>query len=345
MHPQDEALNDPDLSDYINGMVNTLRSANRNEREGRDPLVSGLLSNYLSAQGLGAGVGELDNNDADTALARLIRTTAGGGRNGDGPGIDIHIHAVVTGPGMLGGGTTTTATGTTTPLQSILRNGNTSSLANRALDSLSPPAPTQVLNEEDQGLFSELYSESPVPLNMHGSASATTNSNATALALNAEEGVCNDLDRAFEECRSIEGESSESGEESEVRTTTEDNAAAIVGIWDAVDSAVASNSPHGVNDAEPKTPTEGLSTQNNDEFSTNPTQAIASSSSNNSLLRNNQSINTISEIGSVDSSSPPSPLESSDHVSSPSFMNRLYSRTFGRLSRTNHRRSGGGNSA
>jgi hypothetical protein len=171
------------------------------------------------------------------------------------------------------------------------------------------------------------------------------------LALNAEEGVCNDLDRAFEECRSIEGESSESGEESEVRTTTEDNAAAIVGIWDAVDSAVASNSPHGVNDAEPKTPTEDLSTQTNDEctaeiLSTDTTQAIASSPSNNSLLRNsNQSINTISEIGSVDSSSPPSPLESSDHVSSPSFTNRLYSRTFGRLSRTNHRRSGGGNSA
>jgi hypothetical protein len=87
MHPQDEALNDLDLSDYINVMVNTVRSANRNEREGRDPFVSGLLSNYLSAQGLGAGVGESGNNDADTALARLIRTTADGRRNGDGPGI------------------------------------------------------------------------------------------------------------------------------------------------------------------------------------------------------------------------------------------------------------------
>eukprot|EP00956_Cyclotella_meneghiniana_P026630 scaffold58107_cov70-Cyclotella_meneghiniana.AAC.1 len=40
-----EALNDPDISDFINGMVNTTRSANHSDQD-CDPLISGLLSNY-----------------------------------------------------------------------------------------------------------------------------------------------------------------------------------------------------------------------------------------------------------------------------------------------------------
>eukprot|EP00956_Cyclotella_meneghiniana_P016561 scaffold26142_cov21-Cyclotella_meneghiniana.AAC.2 len=199
-----EALNDPDISDFINGMVNTTRSANRSDRD-RDPLISGLLSNYISSS---------DNNDTDNnTLGRLIRmggvTNNGGGRNdNDGPGIDIHIHAVVSGPGMPppagggGGGTTTVAS---TPLHSILRNGGISSTSNRELRNL--PLALQAMNEEDQGLFSELYTETPTPLNMHGSDNV----------VNAEEtGSCGLKKETYEECQSIHDDENCNVDESDV---------------------------------------------------------------------------------------------------------------------------------
>ena len=314
---QEEALNDPDLSDFVNGMVNTSRSANRNDRD-RDPLATGLLSNYISSQsGLDGG----SNND-DNALTRLIRTgggTLGGGRNGDG-GIDIHIHAVVTGPGMNG------TTGTTTPLPSILRNGNSSTSNNRSLDNItrsSQPTPS----EEDQSLFSELYSASPTPLNMHG----TTNSSVSM----DDDGVALGLAETFEDCRSIEDESCSGDEIIEVTPSEVDVLTANVGDLDA------DTIPVDESDAEPKSTAQIASQSNNETPRENhietPEQVDVDTSARHD---SNGSIHTISEIGSMDSTSSPPPSSSRMETASPSFTNRLYSRTFGRLSRGNSRRPG-----
>ncbi|KAL7513797.1 hypothetical protein ACHAXN_011062 [Cyclotella atomus] len=328
---RDERLNDPDLTDYINGMVNTSRSVSRSDRE-RDPLVAGLLSNYLSSQGglAGAGGSNENNNDEANVMGRLIRmggTNNAGGRNGDGPGIDIHIHAVVTGPGMNTieglGGTGGVATGTTTtPLQSILRNGNSS--ANRALSGVVRPMTAPALNEEDQGLFSELYSESPTPLNMHGSS----NSSIVEAAPQSR-----DLFEEFTECMSVEDESCES---EDVEVTTPDVPALVA------DAPAALDVSDSADDADEQKPAaKEVSTKTNDGANDSIPAAQAAMPTNEESARqdSNGSINTISEIGSDDSSPPSEPLRT-ENATSPSFTNRLFRRTLGRFG-TSHRRAGG----
>ena len=151
------------------------------------------------------------------------------------------------------------------------------------------------MNEEDQGLFSELYTETPTPLNMHGSD-------------NTEEG-CRELKQAYEECRSIDGESCD---------------------LDALDV-----SEHDADDIEPK-----ASVEVRPSASLIAPQDAPSSPPPDS----NTSFHTISEIGSVNSSPSPSPTRAAI-VSSSSFTNRLYSRTLGRLSRSNNNRRYRGNSS
>ena len=180
---------DPDYVDFATGAVNTTRGEVRSgprSRSSNDD-VAGLLGAYLAAASLGlntssgGGGGGADDND-DTAsnvmgLGRLLRERGNGGGNG-GPGIDIHIHAVVTAPGMpptpIGGGGTglggalglaalggLPTTGTTTarnPLTPTSRRGS-SLLRHR-----TPP----VVEEEDS-LFSDLYSESPDPVDPNSS--------------------------------------------------------------------------------------------------------------------------------------------------------------------------------
>ncbi len=301
------------------------------------------LSNYLASQATGLGLGGSDNNnDADNTLGRLIRMgggTTGGGRDGGGPGIDIHIHAVVTGPGVsnisgLGGiGGTTTTTTAATPLPSILRNGN-SSVVNRAM---SPPRAVAEppRYQEDMDLFSELYSESPTPLNMHGSG---TSGSAE------EETGGNDLGQVFEECRSIE-EEDDSCATNELDVTGLDLAAVATTY---VEEVALDSSHDDADDAVPKSTVETSLQQNedgktnNNNLCTRPSQAVTSSLSNNYVENNsNGSIHTISEIGST-SSSPPSPTPQIDSLStqsSTSFTNRLYRRTFGRLGSNSNRRA------
>jgi hypothetical protein len=332
----DDSTDDPDLSDFINGMVNTTRGVNRNDRDSnRDPLVSGLLSSYLSSQtGLGLGAGPDASTDADNALGRLIRMGGGGGATGGagaagGPGIDIHIHAVVTGPGMnnigaLGGlGMGTTAT----PLLSILRNGNsstTSLVTNTAGGSTPQIAGDQAMNEDDMDLFSELYSESPTPLNMHGPAVTTYE----------DEAVYHELNQVFEECHSIDEESC-SGNVLEVSSSDMNAHTAFVDD-DATDSP-----PIDPDAFEVKSSADTPIIANDDEPNNNPgtLHAITSLPSNNSIAQNsNGSIHTISEIDSASSSPSPTPSHR-EIVTSPSFTNRLYRRTFGRLSGSNSRHS------
>ena len=91
--------NDLDISDIIKGMVNTTRSANRSNQD-RDPLLSGLLSNYTSS----SDNCNNNHNDTDNTLGRLMFLS--------GPCI----------PPPAGGGGVTAAAAIA-PLHSILING------------------------------------------------------------------------------------------------------------------------------------------------------------------------------------------------------------------------------
>ena len=180
---------DPDHIDFASGIVNTtrgeVRSGPRNRASHQDDVAS-LLGTYLAAASLGSAVGVGSNDDtnasgATSSLARLLQRGSGGG-SGDN-GIDIHIHAIVTAPGVSpggmgiatlsssGGSPTATLGGARNLFSSnrnslradggILRSGASMASNNNFVE------PT---NEEDYSdLFSELYSESPTPIDPNGS--------------------------------------------------------------------------------------------------------------------------------------------------------------------------------
>jgi hypothetical protein len=180
------------------------------------------------------------------------------------------------------------------------------------------------LNEEDQGLFSELYSESPTPLNLHGSSNTSIDESAPQ---------SRELFPEFAECRSIEDESCES---EDVEVTAPDVPALVA---DAIAALDVSDS---IDDADEQKPAaKEVQTKTNDRASGSNPAAQAAPLPNDESERqdSNGSINTISEIGSVDSSPSSEPLQSENTIS-PSFTNRLYRRTLGRFG-NNHRRAGG----
>ena len=176
---------DPDHVDYASGLVNTtrgeVRSGPRSRSSGDD--VANILGAYLAAASLGGLASTSDDDDDETAgLGRLL---ARGGGTG---GIDIHIHAVVTtggaGTGVvgigggiggrLGGGggggvVSPTATLTGGNARSIFSSSrgirsNGSILRSRNTTSNIPEP-----EEDNDDLFSELYSENPTPIDPNGS--------------------------------------------------------------------------------------------------------------------------------------------------------------------------------
>lgn len=185
----------PDIEDYVNGLVNTTRGEVRTGPRSRlaSDDVANLLGAYLAAATLGgtaSSTGDGDAEDGGTStgaslgIGQLLR---GGSIGGGGGGIDIHIHAVVTAPGMttgglgittLGGGGALAATGiggtrnlfSTTQRRnssttSILRTSRTPSgslLSSRRRNNLTE-------DEDDGGIFAELYSETPEPIDPNGS--------------------------------------------------------------------------------------------------------------------------------------------------------------------------------
>jgi hypothetical protein len=173
---------DPDFTDFATGVVNTTRGEVRSgprSRRGQGDEFAGLLGAYLAAASLAGAIGEVDvdGNDNLSGLARLLRDRG----TGTG-GIDIHIHAVVTGPGgaganggvnvlgPIGGITMTNATeravsepndNTATTFGNLF-----SSSRERRNNQSSNQAtiPTMQYDEEDMGIFEELYSETPEPI-------------------------------------------------------------------------------------------------------------------------------------------------------------------------------------
>jgi hypothetical protein len=175
---------DPDHIDFASGIVNTtrgeVRSGPRNRASHQDDVAS-LLGTYLAAASLGSAATSNDDNGsgATSSLARLLQRGSGGG-SGDN-GIDIHIHAIVTAPGVSPGGMgiATLSSGGSSPnatlggARNVFSSNRSSIRADggilRTGNSLSSNF-VEPTNEEDHNdLFSELYSESPTPIDPNGS--------------------------------------------------------------------------------------------------------------------------------------------------------------------------------
>jgi hypothetical protein len=128
---------DPDYTDFASGMVNTtrgeVRTGPRSRASSSSDELSSLLGAYLTAASLS---GDDDSNNNLQLLSRLLRDRGAGGEGGTGGGIDIHIHAVVTTPGMgapnaggsPGGGGTTIGGGGTAGLGGATGLGGTTGL-------------------------------------------------------------------------------------------------------------------------------------------------------------------------------------------------------------------------
>jgi hypothetical protein len=200
---------DPDHVDYATGLVNTsrgeLRSGPRGSNRSSNDDVASLLGAYLAAASLGGLSGTLDDalgndddNNANTNNTTTVNNISGLGRllrergTGGGGGIDIHIHAVVTAPGVTPGGLgfATLGGGGATPMATAIplggggrnifsareRSSRTSGSILRASRNAIPVMTHQEV-EDDQGdddesslgLFSELYSENPTPVDPNGS--------------------------------------------------------------------------------------------------------------------------------------------------------------------------------
>ena len=175
-------FNDPDNSDFVAGMVNTARGENRTRRvspgaSNTHDDGSNLLSAYLAAASLSSLASDEGASNASEetiglqGLGRLLRQRETGGSGG----IDIHIHAFVTGPGVgpgtgfamvadprvggIGGPTIPRGTGFA-GLSSLHRRHR------RSHSDFHSPVIASTVNEDEMGIFSELYSENPSPVDL-----------------------------------------------------------------------------------------------------------------------------------------------------------------------------------
>lgn len=159
-------LSEPDYVDFVNGSVNTTRGEvrSRSSRSNQED-STGLLGAYLAAASLSSLASEEDGNESSDnglqGLGRLIRqreNNAGG--NG---GIDIHIHAIVTGPGVGNGGIGLAVLGE----PQVASQRPTLTLTSRRSGTAEPQiVPSTPVDDEEQGIFSDLYSENPSPVDL-----------------------------------------------------------------------------------------------------------------------------------------------------------------------------------
>jgi len=175
---------DPDHIDFSSGIVNTtrgeVRSGPRSRTSNQDDVAS-LLGTYLAAASLGnvASSNEDNASGGASSLARLLQrgSSSGSGDNG----IDIHIHAIVTAPGVSPGGmgiaTLSSGNGSPTATLGGARNLFSPNRNNLRVDggilrtgtSLSSNIVEPTDQEDNTDLFSELYSESPTPIDPNSS--------------------------------------------------------------------------------------------------------------------------------------------------------------------------------
>jgi hypothetical protein len=191
---------DPDHRDFVAAFVNTTRGDSRSGsrlnssgRSGGDEITT-LVGAYLAAASLAGltsvGFGGEDGNSGSgtDGLTRLLRGNGGGG-------IDIHIHAVVTSPGLDGGiglaalaaagspsapvaAPVAPAQATASPLGALgtlfgSRDASSRRGSRRVRSSASQPSS---VNDDDSGIFAELYSETPEPINPNSPTNVSSNS-------------------------------------------------------------------------------------------------------------------------------------------------------------------------
>jgi hypothetical protein len=309
---------DPDLTDYVNGMVNTTRGGvglgrNSHRDNSMDSLGSSLLTSYLASM-----AGNTDGgNVGDTNGARAILMGGGGGGNNGGlgslsgggggvSGIDIHIHAIVTNAGMGGVGDGFNTAGVLGPFSPVITPRN--NVRSSAISANATPQNHR--NDDDADLFSELYSESPDPVNFHGDENARVNDQSG-----------NDLECLFEECQSISEEDSgdDSGDYKFSEDESEETKPAIKSKLDGdTNILVDADSDDHID-----VTLESLSGNESNECTTPPPQSLASTEeaialaqiSSNGRSRNNTS----------------NPRNSS------SLGRRLFRQTFGRMSGSSRR--------
>lgn len=169
---------DPDHLDFASGVVNTTRGEVRSGQRSRASQqhhqddVASLLGTYLAAASLGnvsTSNDDGENTNPTSGLARLLQRGGGHGESNSN-GIDIHIHTIVTGPGISPGGMGIAAMGAASPTailggaqaQSLLPQSPGTSLSSNIVEPTTDP-------EDYNDLFSELYSESPTPIDPNGS--------------------------------------------------------------------------------------------------------------------------------------------------------------------------------
>lgn len=175
----DRQPDDPDFQDFVNGMVNvsrgdpTIRSSGRVNRTRRteDDSTNPFLASYLAG-----GLSGSSSNDDDDAggesgrnVPRVVRL--GGGDNGGGSaGIDIHIHAIVTGPGVgampemppgIAGFGMPFANETTDATSNFSFGSADQANNSTSTSNLGTLSDENADDEEDLALFDDLYSENP----------------------------------------------------------------------------------------------------------------------------------------------------------------------------------------
>lgn len=158
----DEDAIEPDYVDFVSGGVNTTRGEVRSRGGRSNSDEAGLLGAYLAAASLGSLASDDDGNEAGglQGLGRLIRQRETGGTGGGG--IDIHIHAIVTGPAVGNGTMAVIGEPQITPPRPTLFSSN-SRRSGIAEPRIPPSAP---VDEEELGIFSDLYSENPTPVDL-----------------------------------------------------------------------------------------------------------------------------------------------------------------------------------
>jgi len=182
----------PDYVDFVNGFIHVARSESSARSGGmrrggpNDGVIGASLFSALLASGNSDG-GDDDDEDSRNiggrSGPRVLRVGGSGGGGGSG-GIDIHIHAIVTGGGGGGGGIAGIGLEglgglgglLSPPPSAVVLNNPSASTESRADSPGENELPTipQPNDEDDLGLFSDLYSDNPRPEDSRSITSSTT---------------------------------------------------------------------------------------------------------------------------------------------------------------------------
>ena len=156
----DNPATNPDYVDFIHGFINHRNEgSSRRGTQGRsnsdsNDVGSSILSGFLASALRGDSDGNNRSNNRNGP--RVVRVGGGGtGNGGNGNGIDIHIHAIVTG----GNGGDPSPGGIASMIAPSLQRIPRPSARNNTPTPNAAQVATPAVDEEEMGLFDELYLE------------------------------------------------------------------------------------------------------------------------------------------------------------------------------------------